>query len=141
MNRHDIRLLQAVQGYPAVTITLPTHRTSPDNKQDPIRIKNLVDQVTDRLQKEFPRRDLARLLNRLVKLVGEIDYRHTLDGLAIFANKDFARAFQVPFKLRERLVIDQTFKVRDLLFALHRTPRYWVLALSEKPTRLYEGMR
>ena len=30
---------------------------------------------------------------------------------------------------------------RDLVFALNRTPRYWVLALSEKPTRLYEGSR
>ena len=48
MNRHDIRLLQAVRLYPSVTITLPTHRTSPDNKQDPIRVRNLVTEATNR---------------------------------------------------------------------------------------------
>lgn len=32
MNRHDIYLLQQIRGYPALSITLPTHRTSPANK-------------------------------------------------------------------------------------------------------------
>ena len=45
MNRHDIHLLQKIKGSPAVTITLPTHRTAPDNRQDPIRVKNLVKQA------------------------------------------------------------------------------------------------
>lgn len=44
MNKHDVRLLQQISGYPAVSITLPTHRTSPRNKQDPIRVKQLVKQ-------------------------------------------------------------------------------------------------
>jgi hypothetical protein len=36
MNRQDLRELQAVHDYPCLTITLPTHRTFPDNKQDQI---------------------------------------------------------------------------------------------------------
>jgi hypothetical protein len=40
-----------------------------------------------------------------------------------------------------RAVIDETFATRDLVFAMNRSPRYWVLALSEQPTRLYEGVR
>jgi hypothetical protein len=45
MNRHEIHLLQQIRGYPVLTITLPTHRTSPDNRQDLIRVKNLVEQA------------------------------------------------------------------------------------------------
>ena len=52
MNRHDVLALQQISGYPALTITLPTHRTSPDNQQDPIRLRNLVTQATDRLLAE-----------------------------------------------------------------------------------------
>jgi hypothetical protein len=39
----------------------------------------------------------------------------------------------------ERAVIDETFFTRDLVHALNHSTRYWVLVLSEKPTRLYEG--
>ncbi len=141
MNRHDIRLLQAVRHYPAVTITLPTHRTSPDNKQDPIRVKNLVTEATNRLLGEFSRREVEPLLSRLDALVNDIDYRYTLDGLALFVNRDIGRRFILPFTLPERVVVDETFWTRGLVFALNRTPRYWVLALSEQPTRLFEGVR
>ncbi len=141
MNRHDIRLLQAVRLYPSVTITLPTHRTSPDNKQDPIRVKNLVTEATNRLLNEFSRREVEPLLSRLEALVNDIDYRYTLDGLALFVNRDIGRMFMLPFTLPERVVVDETFWTRGLVFALNRTPRYWVLALSEQPTRLFEGVR
>ncbi len=141
MNRTDIQLLQAIRGYPALSILLPTHRTAPANHQDPIRVKNLVRQAQERLLAEFSQRDLAGLFARLDQLVNTIDYRYTLDGLALFVNADIARAFMLPFTLKERVVVDESFATRDLVFALNRTPRYWVLALSEQPTRLFEGTR
>jgi hypothetical protein len=141
MNRSDIQHLQQMRGYPALTITLPTHRTSPDNRQDPIRVKNLVTQAANRLRGEFSKREIDPLLARLESLADSLDYRSTLDGLALFVNHGYARAFVLPFKLQERVIVDDAFAVRDLVFALNRTARYWVLSLSEKPTRLYEGTR
>lgn len=141
MNRQDVQLLQQIHGYPALTVTLPAHRTSPENRQDPIRLRNLVGDATERLLKEFAKREVAPLLSRLEELANGIDHTYGMDGLALFVNKDFGRAFQVPFTLKERVVVDEDFFTRDLVFALNRTPRYWTLALSEKPTRLFEGTR
>lgn len=141
MNRAELQTIQSYQGYPSLTITLPTHRTSPDNKQDPIRVRNLVTQMTNRLLEEFSRREVEPLLKALDELVNEIDYRYTLDGLVIFVNQDVAQKHYLPFTLPERVIIDENFFTRDLVFALNRSPRYWVLALSEQPTRLFEGVR
>ena len=74
MDRHELHELQDVRTYPCLTITLPTHRTRPDNKQDPIRVKNLVTEGTNRLLGEFPKREVAPLLDRLNALVDAIDY-------------------------------------------------------------------
>jgi hypothetical protein len=79
------------------------------------------------------------LLERLDKLSAAIDYRHALDGLVMFVNADFDAKFYLPFTVPERVVIAERFLTRDLVFAMNRTPRYWVLALSEQPTRLFEG--
>ncbi|MDW8396154.1 MAG: hypothetical protein RMM31_07920 [Anaerolineae bacterium] len=139
MNRYEIQLLQNIRANPCVTITMPSHRTSPDNKQDPIRLKNLVAEATDRLLRDFSKRELEPLLKRLEQTTAEIDHEHNLEGLALFVNRDFARVYRLPFPLPERVVIDETFATRDLVYALNRTVRYWAIALAEKPTRLFAG--
>lgn len=141
MNINDVQLLQSIRSNPSLTITLPTHRTSPDNKQDPIRVKNLVTAAANRLTGTYGKRAVEPILRRLEALAGDIDYRYTLDGLAIFVNQDTSLLYTVPFPLKERVVVDETFYTRDLVYALNRTPRYWVLALSEKPARLFEATR
>lgn len=139
MNQQDVRLLAQIIGYPCVTITMQTHRASPENRQDLVRLKNLTVEATDRLLKEFNRRDAEAVLKRLENLTSTIDFRNTLDGLALFVNQDFGRAFRLPFPVRERVVINESFLTRDLVYALNHSTRYWVLVLSEKPTRLYQG--
>ena len=140
MNRHEIKLFQQIKTYPSITITLPTHRSYPDNQKDQVVAKNLISEATNRLLSEFSKRELEPILKRLEQTAEEIDFRNTLDGLALFVNRDFSRIVYLPFTLKKRVVIDETFMTRDLVFALNRTPRYWVLALSEQPTRLFEGI-
>lgn len=141
MNRHDIQQLKAVRGYPCLTITLPTHRTSPDNKQDSIRLRNLVRQASERLTGERGKREVAGALAALAALAADIDHEYNLDGMALFVSDGLARSYRLPFTLPERVVVDDSFFIRDMVYALNRSPRYWVLALSEQPTRLFEATR
>lgn len=141
MNRLDLHVLQQIKNKTCVTITLPTHRAAPENKQDPIRLKNLVKQAMERLADGALSGDLDALKKQLDQLMDDLDYRNMQDGLALFASPDFSRAIYLPFVLKERVVVGDSFFTRDLVFAMNRTPRFWVLVLSEKPTRLYEGLR
>lgn len=141
MNHRDLKQLQSLRGYPALSILAPTHRTAPHNRQDPIRVKNLVTEATARLLDEFPKREVEPLLEMLNSLVEEVDWRYTLDGLALFVSASFAARFDLPFPVQERVAIDETFATRDIVFSLNRSPRYWVLVLSEQPTRLFEAVR
>jgi len=47
MNGQEIHGLQQISGSPEVTITLPTHRTTPKNRPHPTRGKNLVKRDTN----------------------------------------------------------------------------------------------
>jgi hypothetical protein len=125
--------------YPSVSIMLPTHRVHPDNQQDPIRLKNLLDQTRQRLDVEVGKRPSWPIVERLEALAGEIDWQQNEDGLALFASEDFAASYRLPFTVAERVAVDRAFETRDILYALHRMPRYRVLVLAERPTRLFEG--
>jgi hypothetical protein len=142
MNRKDIQQLQSIREYPSVSIFLPIYRKSPeDQSQTPVRVKNLMREAEDRLLAEFSQRDVQPLLDRMTQLGEQIDYDHPQDGLALFINKDSARYFFLPMQAEERVVIDETFATRDLVLALNRDTRYFVLVLSERLTRLYQGSR
>lgn len=139
MNRKELQQLQAQHNYPSLSILCPTHRTSPDNLQDPIRVKNMITEATSRLHEEVGKREAEPLLERLNALVEAIDWRYTLDALALFVKRDYAASFDLPFSVNERVLLDESFATRDLVFALNRSPRYYVLVLSEQPTRLFEA--
>jgi hypothetical protein len=135
----ELAQLRAQRGYPLVTIAMPTHRTFPDNKQDPIRFKDLVRQVRDRLSRELSRRQVEQVYEQLATLAERIDWAHTLDGLVVFVGNGIERIVYLPVTVRERAIIDETFATRDLVVAESRVLRYWVVILSTRASRLFEG--
>jgi hypothetical protein len=137
--RSELKRLQAHRDYPSVSLLAPTHRTAPANQKDRIVVKNLVTKGLDRLHGEFSKRDVASVVQNLNKVVDRLDWEHLQDGLALFASRGSATAIPLPFRVKARVVVDATFATRDLVFTLNRAPRYRVLVLSEKPTRLYEA--
>jgi len=140
MNRSDLERLMQVRDYPAVSILCPTHRTFPDNKQDPIRLKDMVKEAVDRLHAEFKSREVQPIVDRLESLAASIDHSHNLDGLGIFVSREVGEVIRMPFRPEPRVIVDETFATRDLVHALNRAVRYRVLLLGPRPTRLFEGV-
>ncbi len=137
--RSELKRLQDQRDYPSLSLLSPTHRTAPANRRDRIVVKNLAAAGLKRLHGEFKKREVTALVKNLNRLVDRVDWEHSLEGLALFASRDVASAVQLPFRPRARVVIDATFATRDLVYSLNRSPRYHVLVLTEKPTRLFEA--
>lgn len=138
MQRKEIERLQQIQGFPALTITLPTYRTAPEVQQNSIRLKNLITQAQTVLDEQNGNGKGHALMTRLTEVVDGLKTTDFQEGLAIFVHEKFAGAYPVAMPLPERVVIDDTFVTRDLVRARLQGVRYWVVALSEH-TRLFEG--
>lgn len=117
---------------------LPTHRTSPDNKQDAIRLKNLISETLNRLTEEFSKRDLSSLDKNLDRIL-EIDHNFNKEGLVIFINDEIFEYERLLFTPEERVIIDETFATRDLIRSMHKAENYYVILLSRQKVRLFEG--
>ena len=132
----EVRGLQQHARYPAVSI-LMSHGTTVDG--DRTRLTRLAFEAARRLQGEFPRRDTEPLLSELDTLIAAADLNPGHEAIGVFVNHDIATTVHLPIPVRERVVVDATFATRDLIHALHRSPKYRVLVLSERSTRLYAG--
>ncbi|HZD65829.1 MAG TPA: hypothetical protein VE152_07015, partial [Acidimicrobiales bacterium] len=128
---------------PCVSVFLPTHRTAPDSDQDPIRLKNLLEEAEERLVAGGLRAPDARSLlapgRRLLGL--ERFWTYQSDGLALFLAPGWFRSFRLPLALSELVVVGGRFHVKPLLGLLVADGRFYVLALSRHQVRLLEGSR
>lgn len=141
MNKSELIKLQSINSYPSVSILMPTHRHHPENQQDKIRLKNLISEAEKRLLSEFKKSEIRSLLEKLHKVVDRIDFQYLSDGLAIFMNNYFGSHYCLNFPLKERMLIDKNFAIRDIVFAINRSQPYLILIISDKIIRLFTSVR
>jgi hypothetical protein len=137
----DLAELRTPRDFPAVSLIMPTHRTTPDNKQDPIVLRNLLDAAAERLGGEnLPRGIAGEVMDSLRTAAAATD-SNPADALTLLAAPGGEyHAFRLPFvRPAPRLVIGRTFATRDLVAAREHVWDYWVLVMSESPTRLWSG--
>lgn len=121
-----------------VSVLLNTHRTRPENQQDPIVLKNLLKEAEDRLLAETDKRTAQELVFRLRELEKSIDHNFNLESLALFVNESISEYARLPISVENRVQIDQTFATRDIIRAMHKEANYYVLLLSQQKVRLIE---
>jgi hypothetical protein len=140
MTRRDLELLQSQQEYPSVSITVALAKAMPDRKNNEIKVRDALKDVKHRLLQEFSEEEINPILAKLQSEVEALDFSNIHGhGLAFFANKNVAARYELPFAVADRIVVDSIFEIREIFKALQRLPQYWVLALSEKPSRLFRG--
>ena len=133
-----VTLVQAVRGYPCVSLlmtTRPGDRMAPD---DAARLERLRLAALARLREEHLLGETA-IVTALDRLVQEAVAAPTERGLALYASAALARTVRLPVEVDDRTVVDPSFATRDLVRALHRTPRHVVLVLSERRAALFDG--
>jgi hypothetical protein len=123
-----------------VTIILKTHRTRPDDGQDPILLKNLIREAELRLLNGYDKRLARSLVDKMNALAETINHTYNSDGLVLFVNDHIAEYIRLPLPVENRVVIDRTFATRDLIRALHQASSYFVLVLSRDKARLIEAL-
>jgi len=125
---------------PCLSLYQPTHRGHPENRQDPIRFRNLVKELETSLRKSYPAIE-ARLLLEPFQALAHDDavWNHTSDGLAVLGGPDLFRVFRLQRPVNELAVVADTFHTKPLRYFLQSVDRYQILGLSLQEIRLFEG--
>jgi Bacterial archaeo-eukaryotic release factor family 7 len=126
-----------------MSIFMPTHRTSPETKQDRIRFKNLLREAEKRLITSGLRSSEAKKLLTPAKtlLKDNLFWQYQADGLAVFISPEVFRYFHLPFRFEELLVVTDRFHMKPLLHLFTNDVRFYILALSQNEVRLFQGTR
>jgi release factor family 3 len=136
-----VRELAGYEDGPCVSVFLPVHRVTPDSGQDPIRLRNLLDEAEKQLLAAGLRAPAVREVLRPGRDLLEPGpfWSYQSDGLAVFLAQGWSRIFRLPEEFAELVVVTDRFHVKPLLALLTAGHRFYVLALSQNQVRLLEG--
>lgn len=127
---------------PCLSLYQTTHRSHPDNAQDPIRYRNLLKTLTASLRQKYANREVGDLLDPLHALADDVQFwNHTLDGLAVLAAPGFFRAYGLQRPVPELAVVADSFHTKPLVRIMQSADRFQVLGLDRHRARLFEGNR
>ena len=124
-----------------VSLYLPTHRSLPETRQDPVRFKNLLREVENALAAGGLRSpEIREFLKPAQELLDDSPFwQHQADGLAAFLSAGEFHNYRLPISFPELSVVGERFHLKPLLPLLSGNNRFFVLALSQNNVRLIEG--
>ncbi|MFF2008443.1 chemotaxis protein [Streptomyces sp. NPDC058195] len=136
-----LRELRAAKPYPALSLTLPTHRRAPDNAQDAVRLRNLVSEAMNRLEADpkVGRETRTAIKEQLDQAVTEVDPRRALDALVLLVTPDEHQIWQLPRTAPERVVLSDSYLTRNLVAAKAQAQPFWALTVSADRAELWGG--
>jgi hypothetical protein len=138
ITREEIRDLLQLPGRPRVSIYMPTFRAGAETQQNPIRLKNLLRSVHEKLEESgMESAAAAEMMAPVRELVDDQAFWQTQsDGLAIFFSPEVFRTYRLPATLDELAMVNERFHVKPLFTLLAEDRPFYVLALSLKNIRL-----
>lgn len=122
-----------------VSIIAPTYRMSPDRRTNAVALEKLVKEAKDRLGSKYPAAAVSPLVENIDDLFGQIDFLHTTAGVGIFVSPSVKALIHFFFPVTAKVVIGDSFEIRDLLYNSYYDIHYRVLMLSQKEARLFNG--
>nr|WP_300003046.1 hypothetical protein [Tissierella sp.] len=126
---------------PFMSLYQPTHKTSPENEQDPIRFRNLVQNLENSLKKEYPE-EVEELLKPFRQIENDKEFWiNASEGLAILANKDKCIVYKLNRTVDEFSVVASSFHIKPLIRNFQSDDKYHVLGITRDDFNIYEGNR
>ncbi|WP_282779639.1 hypothetical protein [Nocardia sp. CC201C] len=143
LTRSDLSQLIEATPDRGVSIYLPTHRGGRETRQDPIRLRDLIDEAREKLVEAGMRAvDADALLAPAAALRDDDDFwQHQSDGLALFLDAGGLRIYRVPLSFEPRTHVGPEFSVKPLLPLFAADGSFRVLAVTAHTTRLFEATR
>jgi hypothetical protein len=142
LTREMIQELLSSSQAPCLSLYMPTHRSHPENLQDPTRFKNLVKQIEGSLLQKHSEEEVRKFIEPFESIGNDYSFwNHAMDGLAVLSSAELFKVIKLPIAVEELAIVADSFHTKPLRKYLQSVDRYHVLGLSLHEIRLFEGNR
>jgi hypothetical protein len=138
----ELRELAGREESPAVSIYMPLHKGGQDNRQDSLRLKNLLRHARQQLMDMGHRKQrVEEMLSSAWELQQDGHYwsSHGADGLALFVAPGYFREYRMSHPFQELTVTAGGFHIKPMARMLLHDDRFYLLSVNKRAIKIYKG--
>lgn len=144
-SRNELEQLISDPPTPCVSISIPTHPTGRETRQDPIRLKNHLREAVQRLgSMGCSEQEVESLLEPASKLPDSVAapfWRNGSESLLLLLAEGFSRCYKLPIDGPEVTQVGDHFFLSPLVRYLQGDGAMYIVAVSQKNVRLLSGTK
>lgn len=126
---------------PCVSLIISTGiRSFTDKNKILKKINKMIEECEEEIEEKYPAEISQPLINSLYRLIGQVDLDHLQKGVGLFFSQNYTRLLYFELPVVDKIIIGNSFVMRDLVANLNVLSRYNVLLLTRKRARLFKGM-
>src|SRR4029079_5400922 len=77
------------------------------------------------------------MMKKLEVIVSNLNYSTHKRSIAIYANPVFEKVLYLDMPVEERIIVGESFGIRDLIYCKKQINKYLILLLGSKESRMY----
>lgn len=137
---HEIQeVIESVHCRPAISIIMPFEPQISLQTELTHSLKIAVDKVKEEVVEKFPHEIARFVLNKLQTLIQNLDFDSSRKSIAIFVSPVFSKVIYMNIPVDEKIMIGNSFEIRDLIANKKQPIRFLVLLLSSQQNSIYLG--
>jgi len=134
----EIKEVMAVPHYrPAVSIILPMKAKIGLESEVKKEVKFATDKVERMLKDQYSQETTSTVMHKIYELIKDASFPSHKKGLAIYASPLFAKMYFLDTEVPERIIINESFEIRDLLLNRKEEKHYLLFLLSGEKCKLF----
>jgi hypothetical protein len=128
-----------VHNFPSASIILPFNPKMTAKAEINNALYNAMEQVEAQVRSGYPA-EMCDLVMRKLKAVNRnLNFNTHKKSIAIYVSPVFEKVLYLDIAVEEKISVDETFEIRDLVYSKKQLHKYLALVLSPTGYRIYLG--
>jgi len=143
MNSHltpDFRDISESTYYrPAISIILPFEPKMSLKSELTRSLKTISDNIERELKENHPGETATMVIDKLRSIITNLNFNTHKKSIAIYVSPVFEKVLYLDIDVEEKVVIGDSFEIRDLVISKKQVRQYLVLVMSGKKSKMFLG--
>jgi len=132
-------VMEAVHFLPSVSIIMPFEPKMSLKKELTYSLNRAAEIVEAEVEKNYPDEMGTLVMHKLRAIIKQLNFNTFKKSIAIYVSPVFEKVLYLDISVEEKIIVDESFEIRDLVYSKKQMHKYLVLLLSGKESRMYIG--
>ena len=128
-----------VKYLPCVSMIFPFEPKMNSKDELLYKLKIITGKVEDELRRNYPDEKATPMMVKIMALLKTLNYNTHKKTIAIFVSPVVEKIYYLDIPVEEKIIIDDSFEIRDLIYSKKEIHKYLVMVLSKESANTYLG--